>query len=189
MSLNNNPRGPSNKASSFPAPGRTPHLLPLRSRGRGLSLPGQVWGFSSMETPGGLEKAPLSAQARDPSTSLSAQHALQLSNVTGPLAMLRPAVHACLGAQACLTLCDPMGCSPPGSSVHGVLQARILEPVAMPSSRGSPHPGIELSSLHSPALAGGVLTTITTWEALLLLTHPLFSLTKVLMKSRAHHSS
>ena len=32
-----------------------------------------------------------------------------------------------LFAQSCLTLCDPMGCSPPGSSVHGILQARILE--------------------------------------------------------------
>jgi len=38
---------------------------------------------------------------------------------------------------SCLTLCDPMDCSPPGSSVHGILQARILEWVAMPSSRGS----------------------------------------------------
>ena len=35
------------------------------------------------------------------------------------------------------TLCNPMECSPPGSSVHGILQARILEWVAMPSSRGS----------------------------------------------------
>ena len=35
------------------------------------------------------------------------------------------------------TLCDLMDCSPPGSSVHGILQARILEWVAMPSSRGS----------------------------------------------------
>ena len=39
--------------------------------------------------------------------------------------------------QSCLTLSDPMDCSPPGSSVHGILQARILEWVAMPSSRGS----------------------------------------------------
>ena len=39
--------------------------------------------------------------------------------------------------QLCPTLCDPMDCSPPGSSVHGILQARILEWVAMPSSRGS----------------------------------------------------
>ena len=33
--------------------------------------------------------------------------------------------------QSCLTLCNPMDCSPPGSSVHGVLQARILEWVAL----------------------------------------------------------
>ena len=39
-----------------------------------------------------------------------------------------------------LTLCDPMGCSLPGSSVHGVLQARILEWVATSSSRGSSQP-------------------------------------------------
>ena len=38
------------------------------------------------------------------------------------------------------TLCDPMDCSPPGSSVHGILQARILERAAMPSSRGSSRP-------------------------------------------------
>ena len=39
--------------------------------------------------------------------------------------------------QLCLTVCDPMDCSLPGSSVHGILQARTLEWVAMPSSRGS----------------------------------------------------
>ena len=39
-------------------------------------------------------------------------------------------------AQLCLTLCDPMDCSPPGSPVHGVLQARILEWVAIPFSKG-----------------------------------------------------
>ena len=42
--------------------------------------------------------------------------------------------------QSCLTLHDPLDCSPPGSSVHGILQARILEWVAMPSSRGSSWP-------------------------------------------------
>ena len=36
-----------------------------------------------------------------------------------------------LVAQSCLTLCDPMDCSPPGSSFHGILQARILEWVAI----------------------------------------------------------
>ena len=39
--------------------------------------------------------------------------------------------------QSCPTLWDPMDCSPPGSSVHGILQARILEWVAIPFSRGS----------------------------------------------------
>ena len=43
----------------------------------------------------------------------------------------------CLVAQLCPTVCDPMDYSPPGSSALGVLQARILEWVAMPSSRGS----------------------------------------------------
>ena len=52
----------------------------------------------------------------------------------------------CLVAQSCLSLCDPMDCSPPGSSVHGILQARILERVAMPSFRGSSQPRIEPTS-------------------------------------------
>ena len=41
-----------------------------------------------------------------------------------------------LVTQSCPTLCDPMGCSLPGSSVHGILQARILEWVAIPFDRG-----------------------------------------------------
>ena len=47
---------------------------------------------------------------------------------------------ACMQAkslQSCPTLCDPMDCSPPGSSVYGILQARILEWVVMPSSKES----------------------------------------------------
>ena len=43
-------------------------------------------------------------------------------------------------AQSCPTLCDPVECSPPGSSVHGTLQARILEWVAISFSRGSSQP-------------------------------------------------
>ena len=69
--------------------------------------------------------------------------------------------------QLCLTLCDPMDLSPPGFSVHGILQARVLVWVAMPSSRGSSDPGIKPASLMSPALAGGFFSTITTWEALM----------------------
>ena len=53
--------------------------------------------------------------------------------------MLSACVHA-KSLLSCPTLCHPMDCSPPGSSVHGILQARILEWVAMPSSRGSSRP-------------------------------------------------
>ena len=70
--------------------------------------------------------------------------------------------------QSCRTLCNPMDCSPPGSSVCRILQARIVEchGVAMPSCRRSFNPGIEPMSLMSPALAGGFFTTSATWEAL-----------------------
>ena len=52
-------------------------------------------------------------------------------------------------AQLCPTLFDPMDSSPPGSSVHGSLQARILERVAIPFAGYLPNPGVELGS---PAL-------------------------------------
>ena len=62
--------------------------------------------------------------------------------------------------QSCPTLCDPIDCSVPGFSVHGILQVRILEWVAMPFSRGSStgvgshalHPGIEPVSPALPTL-------------------------------------
>ena len=47
---------------------------------------------------------------------------------------------ACSVAQSCLTLCDPMDCSPPGSSVQGILQARTVEWVTISFSRGSSFP-------------------------------------------------
>ena len=72
-----------------------------------------------------------------------------------------------LVTHSCLTLCNLMNCSPPGSSVHGILQARILEWVA-PSPGDLPHPGTELTSLMSPVLAGRFITTSATWEALVI---------------------
>ena len=54
--------------------------------------------------------------------------------------------------QSCLTLCHPVDCSPPGSSVHRILQARILEWVAMPTSRNLPDPRIKPKFPASPAL-------------------------------------
>ena len=62
-------------------------------------------------------------------------------------------------SQSCPTLCDPMDCSPPGSSVQGLFQARILEQVAISTPGYLPDPGIEPMSLMSPALAGGFFTT------------------------------
>ena len=58
--------------------------------------------------------------------------------------------------QSCPALCDPIDCSPPRSSVHGILQARILEWVAIPSSRESSP--IKLVSCIS-CIAGGLFTT------------------------------
>ena len=43
-------------------------------------------------------------------------------------------------AQSCQTLCNPMNCSSPGSSVHGILQARTLEWITLPFSRGCSQP-------------------------------------------------
>ena len=67
--------------------------------------------------------------------------------------------------QSCLTL-RPMDCSPPGSSLHGILQARILEWVAISFSGGIfSTQGLDHSLLTSPGLAGGFFTTSATWEA------------------------
>ena len=63
-------------------------------------------------------------------------------------------------------LCDAMDCILPGSSFHGVLQARILEWVAMSLLGDLPDSRIEATPLMTPALAGGFFTTSTTWEAL-----------------------
>ena len=63
----------------------------------------------------------------------------------------------CLVAQLCLTLCDSMDCSPPGYSVHGILQARILEWGAVSFSRESSRPRAQtwFSSLQADALPSG----------------------------------
>ena len=67
-----------------------------------------------------------------------------------------------LVAQSCSTLCDPMDCSLPGSSVCGTLQSRILEWVAMPSSRGCSQPR---GWTHVSRIAGGFFTIQATREA------------------------
>ena len=63
----------------------------------------------------------------------------------------------CVCAKSCPTPCDPMDCSLPSSSVHEILQARILEWIAISFSRGSSDPGIEPGS---PALEADALTSV-----------------------------
>ena len=86
-----------------------------------------------------------------------------------PPASPRPREYVCACMlkllQLCPILCDPLDCSLPGSSAHGILQVRILEWVAVPSSRGSSLRGTEPLSLMSLALAGGFFTTSVPWEA------------------------
>ena len=67
-----------------------------------------------------------------------------------------------LVAQLCLTLCNPRDCSPPGSSVLGVLQARILKWVTIPFSRGSSQPG---NQTWVSLIAGRFFTSWATREA------------------------
>ena len=64
--------------------------------------------------------------------------------------------------QWCPTLCDPLECSLSDSTVHGLLQARILEWVATPLSRDLPDPGMEPTNLMSPVLIGEFFTTRAT---------------------------
>ena len=71
-------------------------------------------------------------------------------------------MHACSVAQSCLTLCDSMDYSLPGSSVHGIFQARILEWVAISSSRGSFSPR---DWTHISCIGRRILYNWATWEA------------------------
>ena len=61
--------------------------------------------------------------------------------------------------QSCLTLCNTMDCSPPGSSTHGILQARMLEWVAISFSRGSSWPRNQTYVSCSSLIAYGFFTT------------------------------
>ena len=67
-----------------------------------------------------------------------------------------------LAAQSCLTLCNPMDCSLPVSSVHGILQARILEWVAIPFSRGS---SSRRGWTHSSCTGGQILYLLSHLES------------------------
>ena len=101
-------------------------------------------------------------------THLPTKRLLGTSHGAGGLGseMVQTSLYVCAKSlELCPTLCNPMDCSLPGSSVHRILQARILEWVAMLSSRGIFLIWRSNACLLSPALADGFFTTSTTWEA------------------------
>ena len=82
-------------------------------------------------------------------------------------------------AQSCLTLCNLMDCILPGSSAHEIFQERILEQVAISYSRGSSCPRDWTTSVESPALADGFLTTAVPGKPSVLQSYWLFCLYQV----------
>ena len=132
-------------------------------------------GHQQWVTVGGGKSSAVSGHLSAGSIHVQASHSIQvliyhLSECALRMSVCALGVHlgcvcVCMCVQSCLTLCNLVGCSPPGSSVHGMSQARILEWVAIPSSRGPFRTRIKPLSLVSPALTGGFFTTSTTGEA------------------------
>ena len=79
-------------------------------------------------------------------------------------------MHICMFSVTQSSLCSPMDCSPPGSSVHGILQARILEWVAMPSSRRSFQPRDWTCVSCGSCISGRFFTTEPLGKSLYVLT-------------------
>ena len=90
-----------------------------------------------------------------------------------------------IGSQSCPTLCDPLDCSPPGSSVHGISQARILEWGAISFSRGPSRPRDQTRVSH---IAGRRFTVWATREAHFVLRPYQNSLDMVLLQSLIVHN-
>ena len=100
---------------------------------------------------------------------------------SGPAFMVLMCVCVCvcvcvLATQSCLTVCDSTDCHPPGSSVHGISQARILEWVAISFSRGLPNPWIEPQF---PVLQAETLLSELLGKPIVVLIHSSFLGTRV----------
>ena len=83
--------------------------------------------------------------------------------------MMIPCVCCRLSPFSGVRLCEPVDCSPPGSSVHGSLQARVLEWVAVPSSRGSSPPRDRTHISYVFCIGRWVLYHWATWETPIIL--------------------
>ena len=93
---------------------------------------------------------------------------IRIINISAIFGHSHVIILSCMRAQLlqrCPTLCDPVDWSLPASSVHGVLQARILEWVAMPSFRGSSQPRDWTQASCISCTAGKFFTNWATWEA------------------------
>ena len=124
--------------------------------------------MASVEKPPLRKGSPLApGLARSPPSSyslLSLPRGLLFSLVPFSLG-LDICLCACSVAQSYLTLCDPLDCSTPGFSVHGILQARILAWIAMPSSRGSSRVRDRTCVSCISSVGRQVLYHCATWEA------------------------
>ena len=138
-------------AQAHSGPPRTNHLIG-QGRENLIGLWCNVWGCSSCQRAAYLGSG--------------TAHFL-LQDGAGEPQDLLGTVHACMHAQSfsCVQLfCDPTDCSPPGSSVHGILPAKILEWVAMPSSRAS---SPAKDQIHVSCIVRRVLNHCTVWKAIL----------------------
>ena len=98
------------------------------------------WQEPSAETYAWLHASRQKSLVHWPPPTFSEQVLRAICEAGSQATVLSVCVHACSVAKSGPTLCDPKDCSPPGSSAHGILQARILEWVAISFSRGSSRP-------------------------------------------------
>ena len=101
-----------------------------------------AWKIPRAEEPGGLQSVGSQWVRQGWATNTRTAHKVSVKTI----------IALSFSHSVTCSFCDPMDCSPPGSSVHGILQARILEWAAMPSSRGiSPTQGSNLPLLYGQA--------------------------------------
>ena len=128
--------------------------------GSGKSSPEKRWGRGWKKRHKRSQKSPVPVLSRE-----------QPASRPWPSSLTSLPCHAKL-MQSCPTLCNPRNCSPPGSSVHGILQARILEWVPFPPPRDLPDPGVEPRSptLQADSVSseppGQVLEPTSLWHLL-----------------------
>ena len=116
----------------------TPVFLPGESQGQGSLVGCCLWGCTGLDTTEVTQQQQQQCgqRSRNRMTNADDNSVLTISKIQHIILTFKVAVITCLVAKSCPTLCDPMDSSPPGSSVHGIIQARILECIAISFSRG-----------------------------------------------------